>query len=247
MALDLTGITNEREFYTDHYIDSVLEDDLRPVFARWTAGADSPVEAFRRCGATWPAMHAELEGLTDPGGRLDCQRAWLRTLLDALGYPWQPGVRETEDGIAIPIAGEITRADGSPELWLIEALDATNELSDPLSLPVLREQLPPAEDLKWTGDATLEDVLTEQVFASEEPPRWVLYSMPASSSSLTAPSGLTVACCASISTKSSAATTLPACCPRSPEPRASVRATATTCWTVWTKAPTSMPPKSPKT
>jgi hypothetical protein len=174
MALDLTGITNEREFYTDHYIDSVLEDDLRPVFARWTAGSDSPVDAVRRCGATWPAMHAELEGLTDPGARLDCQRAWLRTLLDALGYAWQPGVRETEDGIAIPIAGEITRADGSPELWLIEALDATNELSDPLSLPVLREQLPPADDLKWTGDATLEDVLTEQVFASEEPPRWVL-------------------------------------------------------------------------
>src|ERR1035438_7501614 len=99
MALDLTGITNEREFYTDHYIDSVLEDDLRPVFARWTAGADSPVEAVRCCGATWPAMHAELEGLTDPGARLDCQRAWLRTLLDALGYTWQPGVRETEDGI----------------------------------------------------------------------------------------------------------------------------------------------------
>lgn len=174
MALDLTGITNEREFYTDHYIDSVLEDDLRPVFAQWTAAADSPVEAVRRCGAAWPAMHAELEGLTDPAARLDCQRAWLRTLFDALGYPWQPGVRESEDGIAIPIAGEITRADGSPELWLVEALDATNELGDPLSLPFLREQLPPEGDLKWTGDATLEDVLTEHVFAGEEPPRWVL-------------------------------------------------------------------------
>ena len=40
-------------------------------------------------------------------------------------------MRETEDGALIPIAGEITRADGSAELWLIEALDATNELGDP--------------------------------------------------------------------------------------------------------------------
>ena len=56
----------------------------------------------------------------------------------------------------------------------LEALDATNELDDPLSLPFLREQLPPGEDLKWTGDTTLEDVLSEHVFASEEPPRWVL-------------------------------------------------------------------------
>ena len=174
MALDLTGITNEREFYTDNYIQSVLEDDLRPVFARWTAATDSPVEAVRRCGAAWAAMRSELEGLTDPAARLECQRAWLRTLLDALGYSWQPGVRESEDSITIPIAGEITRADGSPELWLIEVLDATNELGDPLSLPFLRQQLPPGEDLKWTGDATLEDVLGEHVFAGEEPPRWVL-------------------------------------------------------------------------
>ena len=174
MPLDLTGITNEREFYTDYYIGSELEEALRPVFARWTAAADSPVEAVRRCGAAWPAMHTELEGLTDPAARLECQRAWLRTLLDALGYSWQPGVSENEDGITIPIAGEITRADGSPELWLIEALDATNELGDPLSLPFLREQLPPADDLKWTGDTTLEDILTEQIFAGEEPPRWVL-------------------------------------------------------------------------
>ena len=182
MALDLTGITNEREYYPDHYFASVLEDGLRPVFARWAAApdsnvaspADSPIAAVRRCGAAWPAMHTELEGISDPAARLDCQRAWLRTLLDALGYPWEPALRESEDGIAIPIAGEITRADGSPELWLIEALDATNELGDPLSLPFLREQLPPQEDLKWTGDATLEDVLTDHVFAGEEPPRWVL-------------------------------------------------------------------------
>jgi hypothetical protein len=71
MALDLTGITNEREFYADHYIDSVLEGDLRPVFLKWTAApdsdigspADSPIAAVRRCGAAWPAMHGELAGL----------------------------------------------------------------------------------------------------------------------------------------------------------------------------------------
>ena len=34
MPLDLTGITNESEFYTDYYMNSILEEDLRPVFAR---------------------------------------------------------------------------------------------------------------------------------------------------------------------------------------------------------------------
>src|SRR5258706_328332 len=128
MALDLTGITNEREFFTDHYLDSVLEEDLRPVFARWKSAGDSVIESVRRSGAGWSVMRAELESIAEPAARLECQRAWLRDLFGALGYPWQPGTRESEEGITIPIAGEINRADGAPELWLIEALDATNEL-----------------------------------------------------------------------------------------------------------------------
>jgi hypothetical protein len=78
MPLDLTGITNEREFYTDHYIDSVLEEDLRPLFARWTAAGDSPVEPVRRSGAAWTQMRAELEGITDPAARLDSTPEWKK-------------------------------------------------------------------------------------------------------------------------------------------------------------------------
>jgi hypothetical protein len=174
MPLDLTGITNESEFYTDYYMNSILEEDLRPVFARWTTAPDSPFERLRRAGTAWAQMRADLEETADPSDRLECQRGWLRDFLSALGYRWEPGVRENEDGAAIPIAGEVAGSDGAPELWLIEALDPTNELADPLTLPVVREQLPPGEDLKWTEDVALEDVITEGVFAGDEPPRWVL-------------------------------------------------------------------------
>ena len=34
MALDLTGIENV-EFYSGHYLDAVLEGDLKSVFKRW--------------------------------------------------------------------------------------------------------------------------------------------------------------------------------------------------------------------
>ena len=35
MALDLTGITNENEFYTHHYLTAILENDLKGLFSRW--------------------------------------------------------------------------------------------------------------------------------------------------------------------------------------------------------------------
>ena len=35
MALDLTGIQNENEFYTSYYLREVLEKDLKDEFADW--------------------------------------------------------------------------------------------------------------------------------------------------------------------------------------------------------------------
>ena len=35
MAIDITGIINENEFYTHHYLSAILENDLKDVFAAW--------------------------------------------------------------------------------------------------------------------------------------------------------------------------------------------------------------------
>jgi hypothetical protein len=168
MALDWTGIIVERDFYSEHYLKSVLEEDLRPVFARWTAAEqDSPIQALASAAKEWAAAKEQLDDLSDIEARRACQREWLTPLLTALGYPWQPDVRPTEDGESIPIVGELARANGQPELWLLEALDLTNELADPLLLP--------AEPGDTSDDAvTWEDFITDQVFSGPEPPRWVL-------------------------------------------------------------------------
>lgn len=168
MALDWTGIIVEREFYSEHYLKSVLEEDLRPVFARWSAAEkDSPVQAVVRAGKEWHAAKAHVEEEKDADARRVRQREWLVPLLTGLGYSWQPDERPTEDGAIVPIVGEVARAKGQPDLWLLEALDVSNELADPLSLPIM------------PGDAsedpvTWEDLITERVFSGPEPPRWVL-------------------------------------------------------------------------
>jgi hypothetical protein len=168
MPLDWTGITVERDFYSEHYLKSVVEEDLRSVLARWSSSEHgSPWEDVARVGNDWASVKAQLDELTDAEAHTACQREWLAPLLNALGYEWQPEMRPAEDSTLMPIAGEIVRANGQPELWLLEAVDLSNELADPLSLPVN------------TGDTTedaltWEDMITENVFSGPEPPRWVL-------------------------------------------------------------------------
>ncbi len=35
MPLDLTGIQNTGEFYSHHYLDALLEQDLKGIVIRW--------------------------------------------------------------------------------------------------------------------------------------------------------------------------------------------------------------------
>ena len=40
MSMDLTGISNENEFYTHHYLAAILEGDLKDVFKEWKRRED---------------------------------------------------------------------------------------------------------------------------------------------------------------------------------------------------------------
>jgi len=39
--LDFTGITNRNEFYFDHYLTTLMEEDLKDLFAEWWQTEDS--------------------------------------------------------------------------------------------------------------------------------------------------------------------------------------------------------------
>jgi hypothetical protein len=106
---------------------------------------------------------------------LECRREWFARFFAALGYKLAPRIRELEGGVYIPLAGEITRRSGEPELWILETLEPAAEPADPLTLPFLPEQTgTEVPDSSRLPAADLETVLTKYVFAAAEPPRWVL-------------------------------------------------------------------------
>jgi hypothetical protein len=40
MPIDLAGISNENEFYTEHYLSAILDGDLRETLSRWRRQAE---------------------------------------------------------------------------------------------------------------------------------------------------------------------------------------------------------------
>jgi hypothetical protein len=152
MAMDLRGITNENEFYTHHYLAAILEGDLKPVFDSWVQQERPPADRLRELARPLQTMCKAVSATLDPEERLGLQRPWFTEFLDALGYSLTPENVELEDGTMLPLAASVSRANGEPELWILEAPEEEEE--DPL--------------------AAREEMLTKQVFGAPEPPRWVL-------------------------------------------------------------------------
>lgn len=193
MALDLTGITNHNEYYSQHYLLALFEGDLKDVLARWDQVADEhpdseahrpPPARLRSLASPYFRLHNRLGRLREAGARLAEQSRWLTEWLGALGYTPQASWRTlASGGIRIPMLASVDRPNGAPLLWVLPALPPADEQdTDPLALPVDAAQYaadPERDNPQETGtrpNGTLpwEEIITRHIFALDEPPRWVL-------------------------------------------------------------------------
>ncbi|MDM8549547.1 hypothetical protein QUF72_05695 [Desulfobacterales bacterium HSG2] len=180
MPIDLTGIENKNEFYTHHYLNAILENDLRPVFKIWKAeekekGIRPPYAELREVARAYFRLRNRMSRVRKPAGQLEIQHELLERLLPVLGYDFQVRFRELDDAVSLPVIGEVTRQSGAPEMWIIEALDESGGNADPFEL-----SLSPCQSDGWgdgeisLADASMEDIVTRQVFGLSHPPRWVM-------------------------------------------------------------------------
>lgn len=205
--MSLAGITNENEFYSDHYLAEIFDGDIRGVLEAWgtretEARADAEakgIPAAQYAGYRGPvkrlaAMAREhlqrierAETIRQPDQRVKALRLLLRRLLDVFDLPFEPEARALEGvGTLLPLIGEVRATDGEPLLWILEALPAPGEEPDldPLSLAVATEQLQTLTDQPLPNDITQRDTpdwqhrLSHEVFSAPHPPRWVLLVSP---------------------------------------------------------------------
>ena len=188
----LVGIGNANEFYSAHYLESVLTDDLKKVRQRWTEAAKADQEAnapethttpeqrFKALRKPWRQLREKEQGIrNDPAERLRLQRElFFAPLLEALGYPCAPKAEPVLMGgepCQVPVLGQVANAKGETWLWVVECFNPDDEPADPLDLPIadrwgcqISDPSAGRVGEKW------EEVISEQVFSQQSPPRWVL-------------------------------------------------------------------------
>jgi hypothetical protein len=193
MALDLTGITNHNEYYSQHYLLALFEGDLKDVLMRWEQVASDhpdseahrpPPAKLRSLASPYFRLHNRLNRLREADARLTEQTRWIADWLTALGYTTQSTWRTlTPDGLRIPILASVDKSSGAPLLWVLPALSPFDEPDqDPLTLTVDDAQYigdpaknDPRESLQHPDKSTpWETVITKHVFTLDESPRWVL-------------------------------------------------------------------------
>ena len=193
MALDLTGITNHNEYYSQHYLLALFEGDLKDVLKGWEQAAfdhpDSeahrpPPTRLRSLASPYFRLHNRLNRLREADARLAEQTRWLADWLLALGHTPQPTWRTlTPGGLRIPVLASVDKPSGAPLLWVLPALAQADEPDqDPLTLTVDDAQYrndpaksDPRESLLHPDAKTpWESVITKHIFTLDEPPRWVL-------------------------------------------------------------------------
>lgn len=175
MAFPLTAIHNANDFFSQHYLDEVLDSDLKDLFARWAEqGAAAPPARLRSMAGDYFRIRERLGRTRVLAERLPLLQELTEKLFTALGYALQPQVHDFEAG-PLPLSALYKGTDGHPLLVIALAPLAPQADVDEWSV------LTAAPLLAHGGsDSTLmegidwETVLSKQVFADEHPPRWVL-------------------------------------------------------------------------
>lgn len=199
----LVGIYNENDFYSHHYLSEVFVGDIRGVLEQWLEKENQAREIERaekeqggKPQRGYRAPHTQLASYSgeyfrelnqhlsvkDINKRLSNQRARWSPILHALGFEIKPTQVLLENG-QLPVLSAYQDHQGLPLLWILEAHDPSmDDCADPLSLPLLSQQLEALEPeqrkvllkTQQSDKLSWQDLISKKIFSAPEPPRWLL-------------------------------------------------------------------------
>ena len=206
--MNLTGISNENEFYSQHYMAEIFagDSDVKGLQDSWLQQETEAREAAlteqdkkNAWRTPWSQMSRNAREtllLLDEYGhkqtaadRLTLGREVLRSLLSTFELPYAPRAQYIEHTDSyVPLLGEMKNSQGEPLLWIIEAQALSGDYdadSDPLALSIHTAQLKGLEDYpsfeqqpEQASEDNWQKLLSSTVFSQTLPPRWVILASP---------------------------------------------------------------------
>ena len=186
MSMDLTGITNKNEYYTNHYFSTVFEENASATISAWdTAAKESeevhtPWSMLRQNARQFYAVHDRFTRSSLNMQALNSIRTMADAYLESLGYPnAKPENIAIDDTLSVPIYLEMTKSNGAPLLWVL--LSASKELDAGILESYVFDSNEVDEDATGTlykgilHELVNEDLATKILFGQAEPPRFLLF------------------------------------------------------------------------
>lgn len=186
MSMDLTGITNKNEYYTNHYFSTVFEENASTTISAWNAAAKeseevhTPWSMLRQNARQFYAVHDRFTRSSLNMQALNSIRTMADAYLESLGYPnAKPENIAIDDTLSVPIYLEMTKSNGAPLLWVL--LSASKELDAGILESYAFDSNKVEEDATGTlykgilHELVNEDLATKILFGQAEPPRFLLF------------------------------------------------------------------------
>ena len=187
MSMNLTGISNKNEYYTDHYLASVFEENSQDTLSAWRENAKNsdsirtPWAMLRDCARQYYPVAERFKRSRFNIQYLIDIKEMADAYLKALGYPEAKPVTEPiNEKLNAPVYLEISNSSNAPLLWVILAASSNREANilekNAFSSANLENEEPLNSVKKdMLTDISNEELATKIFFEPQEPPRFIIF------------------------------------------------------------------------
>ena len=195
--MDLTGIQNRNEYYTNHYFASTFESNASDTIKAWREAAQgtdlrAPWALLRDAGKQYFQIRGRQERRRGSGVYEDAVSQIARELMNSLGYDMAAAKPELEEIPGnpgkVPVVLEVCKENGAPLLWTILVSPVSDQAavggeeeadsSDLLGYAPFVVDLRPEHDNPFPDDAInrapMEELLGRLLYDLDESPRWIV-------------------------------------------------------------------------
>lgn len=185
MSIDLTGITNKNEYYTNHYFSTVFEENTSAAISGWNTDAReseevrTPWSLLRQNARQYYAAHDKFVRSSVNLQVLANIKMLADSYLKSLGYPEAKSeVVTVDESLSVPVYLEMTKSNGAPLLWVLlsasKESDAGIMESFVFNAGDIDDDAAGALNKGVLGELANEDLVTKILFGSAEPPRFIM-------------------------------------------------------------------------
>ena len=180
--MDLTGINNHNEYYTNHYFSSIFEENASSTVSSWriksqnNENIQTPWAKLKSCLSSYKKTNEFISKNLSDLKKADAIIDFSNNILTALSYDncALPFVINLNSSLDIPVYLEIKKNNGAPLLWILLSTN-THDNENILECNCFDVNSVLDESLDYYQTNISNENLVSQIFFDvEEPPRWII-------------------------------------------------------------------------